>query len=111
MFILESLYAAVIFPMLDRTKYCGHQDLFSSESFFVSFLYRRARDRHINHVTEGHAQGGKTCLHTHFGVAKALFSYINLRVADFTWGAIPCEMFLLGAMPPVPPAGTCLQNI
>ena len=36
-----------------------------------------------NHVTGGHAQGGgKTFWYTHFGGAKALFSYINLQVTD-----------------------------
>ena len=35
-----------------------------------------------NHLIEGHAQGGKTFLYTHFKEAKALFSYINPQVTD-----------------------------
>ena len=41
---------------------------------------------HINHVAGGHAQGGKTCLHTHSGGAKALFSYKNLQVTGYDGG-------------------------
>ena len=61
-----------------------------------------------NHVTGGHDKGGKTCLYTHFGGAKALFSYIHLQVIDSFGGKSHAKFFLLGAMPPVPPAGTCL---
>ena len=65
---------------------------------------------HCNDVAGGHAQGGKTCLYTHFGGAKALFSYIDLQVADSVGGSITLQNFSFGANTPVPPAGTCLLN-
>ena len=53
---------------------------------------------------------GKTCLHKHFGGAKALVSYINLQVTDSVGGAKQCKIFHLGGNAPVPPAGTCLRQ-
>ena len=54
----------------------------------------------INHVTEDHVQGGRNCLYTHFGGAKALFSFINLQVNDSVGGAKPCKIVHLEAITP-----------
>ena len=44
---------------------------------------------------------GKTCFYTHFGEAKALFSYIDLQVTDCVGGKT-MQNFHLGAMPTCP---------
>ena len=66
----------------------------------------------LNHVTAGHAQGGKACLYKHFGGAKVLFCYINLQVADSV-GGNHAKFFTLGGgqCPLVSPAGTCLIRL
>ena len=56
-------------------------------------------------------RGGKTCLYTHWGGAKALF-YISRQVTHSVAGEGGKTMqnfFIWGAMPPFPPAGTCLH--
>ena len=55
-----------------------------------------------NHVTGGHAQGGKTCLHTHFGRSKALFSYRNVQLSDSIGGQNHAKFFIWWAIPPCP---------
>ena len=50
-----------------------------------------------NHVTGGHAQGGKPCLYSHLGGAKALFFYINnIQVTDFVGGPKLCKFLSWG---------------
>ena len=48
----------------------------------LQHILREVSEVCANHVTGGHAQGGKTCLYKHFGGAKAIFCSINLQVPD-----------------------------
>ena len=58
---------------------------------------------------------GKTCLYTHVGGAKVLFSYVNLQATDPVGGAKPFKIFHVGENAPVHPckhvSGTSLKQI
>ena len=75
----------------------------------ISLKKGTAVNLQLKHATGGHAQGGATCLYKHLGGAKALFCHVNHQVNGSARGDKTIQNFFhLGAMPPMPPSGTCL---
>ena len=93
---------------------CGHSRNMQNSFVSVSSVAKRKDTKCnrfcTNHVTEGHAQGGKACFYTHFGGAKVLFPYINIQVTDFVGGLNNAKLFYWAQCLPAPPVGTCLQQ-
>ena len=62
------------------------------------------------HLTRGDVlEGGKTDLCNHFGGAKATLFYVNHQFKNSVAEQKHSKFFILGALPPVPLAGTCMR--